>query len=43
MDRKAVKELLHIKGWLDRVDLSRPSVGRTPTWATTCSRRPATP
>lgn len=41
MDRKAAKELLHIKGWLERVDEIVQRARRT-TSPMTCSRRRAT-
>lgn len=42
MDRKAAKELVHIQGWLERVD-SIVQRARDFTSPTTSSRRPATP
>jgi hypothetical protein len=41
MRRRAAKELLHIEGWLDRVD-EVASEARTPISTTICCRRPAT-
>ena len=42
MDRKAAKELLHIRGWLDRVD-EIVERGKGAYLADTSSRKPATP
>lgn len=41
MERKAVKELVHIQGWLDRVD-EIVERGRDASSSMDCSRRPAT-
>jgi len=41
MERKVAKELIHIQGWLNRVD-EVVERGKTPTSPTTCCRRPAT-
>ena len=41
VDRKAAKELLHIQGWLDRVE-EIVDRGKKPTLAMTCSKRLAT-
>ena len=42
MDRKAAKEVLHLRGWLERVEwiIER---GKDTIWATTPCKRPATP
>jgi hypothetical protein len=42
MDRRASKELLHIAGWLARVD-EIVQRARTPTSVTAFSRRPVIP
>lgn len=42
MDRKAAKELLHVKSWLERAD-EMVERSRVPTSPTSSSRRPATP
>ena len=42
MERKAVKDLLHIQAWLTRVDEIVRRGKRTPTSPTTCSKRRGT-
>lgn len=42
MERRAAKELLHIQGWLDRVD-EIVERGKDAYLATTCCRKPAIP
>lgn len=42
MERKAAKELLHIHGWLDRVDEIVERGRDAYTSSMHCSRRPAT-
>lgn len=41
MEREAAEHLVHIQGWLVRVD-EMSSEARTLTWPTGCCRRPAT-
>lgn len=41
MDRKAAKELVHVRGWLERVD-EVTQRGSRPTSPTPSYRRPAT-
>jgi hypothetical protein len=41
MDRRAAKELVHIEGWLERVD-EITERGKVAYLAERCSRRPGT-